>query len=61
MKQRIVEETVSFPIRKHTDSSNFPLEAANSAGERRHRFATTRKYLRKSQNMNEDMNKKDHK
>lgn len=61
MKQWTVEETLShFPSGKHTDSSNLPLEAANSAGERRHRFAT-RKYLRKLRNVDEDTNKKAHK
>lgn len=61
MKQRTVEETGSFPIRKYTDSSNFPREAANSAGEKRDLFATARKYSRKLRNVNEDMNRKAHK
>lgn len=62
MEHRIAEEILSlFPIRKHPDSSNFPLEAAKSAGKRRNRFATTRKYLRKLRNVNEYMNKIAHK
>lgn len=56
-EQRTVAQTLShFPSGNNTNSSNYPLEAANSAGKRSYCSATTREYLRKLWNVSENRN-----